>query len=505
MQYRDKQDVRQIANALRVSHVLEGTVRRFGNKLHVNAQLVDTRTDQDVWADEYDRDLDDVFAVETEVAESILNRLRTRVSAREKAAIQERPTQDLVAYDFYVRATPLIDWVAQSSTSEKDLSTAIDLLNKAIARDPSFLRAYCKLAEAQDGVYFYTSADHTANRLALAKSAIDSAFRLRPDSGEAHLALALHRYWGYFDYDGARAELALARRALPNNPQVFWVTGLIDRRQNRWSDAARNLERASELDPRNLLFLKGLVGFYGFMRAYPEADNAVARMFIVDPNNKDARLCRGYLAMAARADTRTFRAEIERIRANDPAFAETAGMKVAMFMLALTERDIVTASRIAETLPEVDPTDESGDGYNFYKGLVARIKGDSAGALGAFTIARAKQEEAIRKRPDMAQLLCGLGLIDAGLGRKQEALREGRHAIELVPIAKDSLDGPVVLTEFAKICAWTGERDLAIEQLQVVAKIPAGPDYGDLRLSPAWDPLRGDPRFEKIVSSLGPK
>jgi serine/threonine-protein kinase len=505
MQYRGKQNAREIGDALRVSHVLEGTVRRSGEKVHVNAQLIDTRNDTHVWAENYDRDLNDVFAIETEVVQSIADQLRAKLSTREKTAMQERPTRDLVAYDLYTRATPLIDWIGSSSTPEKDLSAAVDLLTQAVTRDPSFFLAYCRLAEAHDGIYFFTDIDHTPGRLALAKSAIDAAFRLKPDSGDAHLALALHFYRGYTDYDHARAELALARRALPNEPKIFYTTALIDRRQDRWPEARRNFERASELDPRNLLFLKALVGFYGFMRAYDQANNAVARILAIDPNNNDARLCRGFIAIASRADTGTFRTAIEKIRAGDPAFAETDGMKGATFMLALTERDVAAASRIAETLPENDPTDEALLGRSFAKGVVARMKGDADGALSAFRTARVEEEEALRKRPDMAQLLCGLALIDAGLGRKEEAMREGRHAIELMPVAKDSLEGPIVLTEFAKVCAWTGERDLAIEKLQVVAKIPAGPDYGNLRLSPMWDPLRGDPRFEKIVASLAPK
>ncbi len=504
-QYRGKQDVRQIGNALGVSNVLEGTVRRSGSKVHVNAQLVDTRTDQDIWADEYDRDLNDVFAIETEVAQSISNRLRAKVSAREKAAIKEWPTKDLVAYDFYVRAIPLLDWISNSSNPEKDLSTAVNLLNQAITRDPSFFLAYCRLAEAHDGVYFHTSVDHTPSRLALAKSAIDSAFRLKPDSGEAHLALALHFYWGYTDYGHARAELALARHALPNNPNLFHMTALIDRRQGRWTEAVRNFERATELDPRNVLLLTHLGGACWLSRAYDKADNSFARVIAINPGDSGARLSRAFIAVASRADTRAFRAAIEKIRADDPAFAETDGMKGAMLWLAMSERDLAAASRIAEKLPENAPTDQAGLGRSFIKGLVARMKGDDAGARSAFTIARAEQEKAIRARPDIAELVSGLALIDAGLGRKEEALREGRRAVDLMPLAKDSLDGAIVLTYFAQICAWTGERDFAIQQLEMAAKIPAGPHYGGLRLDPMWDSLRGDPRFEKIVASLKPK
>src|SRR5947207_3491700 len=226
MQYRGKQNVRQIGDALRVSHVLEGTVRRSGGKLHVNAQLVDTRTDEDIWADEYDRNVDDVFAIETEVAQSIANRLRAKVSARERLAMQERPTHDLVAYDSYVHAAALIDEASYAPEQErwKDYFQAVELLNQAIARDPAFLLAYCRLAEAHDELYFQRPvaafSATAASHLALAKAAINSAFLLKPDSADAHLALAMHLYHGYFDYDHARDELAIAGRTLPNNARI---------------------------------------------------------------------------------------------------------------------------------------------------------------------------------------------------------------------------------------------------------------------------------------------
>src|SRR5437773_5280326 len=244
MEYRGKRNVRQIGDTLRVSHVLEGSARRSGDRIHLNAQLIDTRTDTHVWAEEYDRDLNDLFTIQAEIAQKVAERLHAKLSASEKASIEERPTQDLVAYDFYVRAVSIIYNAQVDSLAHlADLSEAVDLLNKAVTRDPNFFLAYCQLAFAHDLVY-QEEKDHTPARLALAKSAIDSAFRLRPDSGEAHLALGWDLYWGYSDYAHARAELALAQQSLPNNPRVYELAGLIDRRQGRWADATHNLERA---------------------------------------------------------------------------------------------------------------------------------------------------------------------------------------------------------------------------------------------------------------------
>jgi TolB-like protein/Flp pilus assembly protein TadD len=493
-------NLREIGQQLGVAHVLEGSVQRAGGKVRVNAQLIDARTDKHVWARSYDRELADVFAIETELAQLIANELQAKLSASEKISVAEKPTQDLAAYDFYVRAAPLIDRAAGSSTKEKDLSTAVDLLNQAVARDPSFLLAYCRLASAHDASYFQ-GVDHTPARLALAKSAIDSAFRLKPDSGEAHLALASHLYFGYFDYDRARAELAIAQHTLPNNPEVFRLSALIDRRQGRWSDAVRNAKRASELDPRDVSKLNNLGVFYWELRDYEGVNSVVTRILALDPNSVYARLWRASIELDGQADTRPLHQEIEKILVEDPAQAESDEIKQERFYLAMVERDFVAADRAVAALPQKD---SFGDDFEFSRdfwiGVVARMKGDDAAARAAFTTARRDQEERFSAQPDKGHLLAGLGVIDAGLGRKEEALREGRQAIDLTPIAKDSLHGVVVLTDFAMICAWTGERDLAIEQLQALETIPGGPSYGDLRLSPVWDSLHSDPRFDKILT-----
>ena len=495
MQYRGKQDVRQIGDALRVSHVLEGTVRRSGGKVHINAQLVDTRTDAGIWAEEYDRDLNDVFAIETEVAQSIANRLRAKVSAREKAAMQEWPTKDLVAYDLYVQATSLIDKAAYESgkEQEKDYFQAIELLNQAIARDPAFFLAYCRLAEAHDHLYL-DKVDHTPGRLELAKAAIDSAFRLNPDSGEAHLALATHFYHGYLDYDRARAELDIASRTLPNNARIFEWSAYINRRQNRWHDAVRDFKHAMELDPRNAKILLGAEVTYGLMREYEKEREVCDRLVALEPTNIDYRLRRAWIDLRERADPRAVHA----------VPGKRAGLHLALF-----ERDAAAAERALAELQD-DSFDARGIGMTrfrrgYLEGLVARMRGDTIGVQAAFSAARVLQEKAVRAQPDDGTVLCVLGLLDAGLGRKEEALREGRRALEIAPLTKDSLDYADVLYFYAVICAWTGERDLALEQLETLAKIPAGICYGDIRLDPNWDPLRGDPRFEKIVASLAPK
>jgi serine/threonine protein kinase/tetratricopeptide (TPR) repeat protein len=507
MEYRGKRNVRQIGDALRVSHVLEGSVRRAGTHLHLNAQLIDTRTDTHVWVEQYDRDLNDLFAIQSEIVQKVAEHVHAKLSATEKASIEERPTQDLIAYDFYARAVSMIYNVQVPSEStadsplntDKTLSEAVDLLNKAVAHDPNFFLAYCQLAFAHDLI------GNTPARLALAKSAIDSAFRLRPNSGEAHLALGWHLYWGYADYDRARAELALAQQSLPNNPVVYELAGSMDRSQSRWADATQNLERACELDPRNLPYLINLGSTYLMLHDYDQHTRIMDRIVALHPERRVSRIYRASVEVGRRADTGAWRAAIENVLTNEPGSEKDPFVAGQRYTLALYDRDWDTASSLAAMLSQKHSLGWSFPqlGRDFWVGAIARLKGDETSARAAFIRARAQQEEEIRGHPDDVSLLVDLGLIDAGLRRKEEALNEGRRAMELG--SKDSDTEQYVKKCFAIICAWTGESELALGQLEALIKTPGSHTYGNFRLSPMWDPLRGDPRFEKIVNSLAPK
>ena len=284
MEYRDKRNVRQIGNDLRVSHVLEGSVRRIGTRFHMNAQLIDTRTDTHVWVEQYDRDLNDLFAIQSEIAQKIAGQLRAKISPAEKLAIERKPTGDLVAFELYSRAISLTPTIAHRQ-HRRFGQQAIDLLNQAVARDPSFFEAYCALALSHDQIYFFNF-DHTPARLASAEAAIQEAFRIRPNAGEAHLARAFHLYNGYLDYDGALAELEVARQRLPNDPRIFRLTGSIQRRQGHWEESIRYLERALELDPRNRNTLENLGDSYGALRRYAEQKSNFDRILAIEPNDR---------------------------------------------------------------------------------------------------------------------------------------------------------------------------------------------------------------------------
>ena len=504
MEYREKRNVRQIGNDLRVSHLLEGSVRRIGTRFHMNAQLIDTHTDTHVWVEQYDGDFNDLFAIQSEIAQKIAGQLHAKISPAEKLAIERKPTTDLVAFELYSRAiglTPTFRGGGADSGQQ-----AIDLLNGAVARDPSFFEAYCALALAHDQLYFF-NIGRTRARLASAEAAIQKAFRIRPNAGEAHLARAQHLYNGYLDYAGALAELEVARQTLPNHPRVFRVTGFIQRRQGRWEESIRSFERALELDPRNVNTLDNIADSYAALRRYADQKSMLDRMLAIEPNDVEAKAWRASVELNWKADTRPFHQLIDEIRAANPA----AIPKIVPFWLtcALAERDPAAAKDALLASDEISlGTDAVLFTRPFVEGVIARMTNDEQHAQLAFNAARTEQEKSVVAQPDYGPAWCILGVIDAALGRKEEALHEGRRAVELLPVEKDSINGLHVIEYFAMIAAWVGEKDLACEQLATAAHYPGSGSvvtYGDLKLTPFWDPLRGEPCFEKIVASLAPR
>jgi TolB-like protein/class 3 adenylate cyclase/Tfp pilus assembly protein PilF len=503
MQYKARQrNLRELAADLGVAHVLEGTVQRAGGRVRVNAQLIDARTDSQIWAERYDRDVADVFAIESEVAAKIIAQLQAKISPSEKAAIEEKPTADLAAYDLYLRAKLLIEKAVFNEPKDSMLREAIRLLEEAVARDPSFALAYYQLAHAHDQMYLL-GFDHTQDRLDLANAAIQSVTRLRPDSGEAHLALAKHLYWGYRDYDRARQALDAARRALPNDPLPFLLTGYIDRREGRWDQATHNMERAVELDPQNFFTLQQIALTYTALRRYADAAAILDRAVALAPKDVSVRVQRAGVDLDWRADTKPLDSTIQAIIANEPAAIELVVDQ--WLLLALWERDSSAAGRALSLLDANGCHEETPFPRAWCEGRVALLHGEVASARDAFTRARKEIEGVVSQQPNYAQALCVLGMIDAVLGNKEDAIREGRRAVELLPVTKDSIVGAQLVQYLAVIYAWVGQKDLAFEQLRIASSIPGYLSYGWLQLDPLWDPLRGDPRFEKIVASLAPK
>jgi serine/threonine-protein kinase len=498
-------NLREIGQQLGVANVLEGSVQRSGNRVRVNAQLVDARTDRHLWAQTYDRDLADVFAIQSEIAKIIADQLQAQLSPSEKSAIERKPTDDVTAFDLYSRAKSLLFSTSLSAVARKRELDTVDLLNQAVARDPSFFPAYCLLAFTHDQLYFI-GGDHTPARLALAEVAVDAAFRLRPDAGEAHLARAENLYRGYLDYNGALAELQIARRTLPNDPHVFELTGYIERRKGNDEEGLRNLERALDLDPRNFSTLQQIALSYYSLRHYRETAAVLDRALEIKPDDIETRVIRALLELDWKADPRPLHQAIDAVLAKNPAEIKTVAD--AWLTCALAERDAAAATNAMIALTDGHVGNDAIHlGVRWVEGVIARMRKDDAKAQTAFNAARVEQEKVVQAQPNYAPALCVLGLIDAGLGRKDDALSEGRRAIDLLPAQKDSVNGPHMIEYFAMSAAWLNERDLACEQLVKAEQLPGygTMTYGQLKLMPYWDPLRGDPCFEKIVASLAPK
>src|SRR6266567_4596689 len=380
MQYKSgaPRNLREIGQQLGVAHVVEGSVQRAANKVRVIAQLIDARDDAHLWAQTYDRDLADVFAIQSEIAKAIADQLQAKLSPNERKAIEQPPTTDLAAFDLYSRAKSLVLTTGFSAAAEPDLRKAIELLDEAVKRDPSFFDAYCQLAYAH--VYFYGArgSDHTPTRLALAEAALQAATRLRPDAAETHLARAQYLYYGRRDYAGALAELESVRRALPNDPRLFELTGYILRRRGQQQEGLRNLEKAVELDPRNYDMMQQIAVSYQFLGRYAEAIAALDRALSIVPDNVETRANRAEFEFFWKGDTRPIHQTIDSILAQGPSAIASAAD--TWFACALAERDPAAAERALVALGDNPSWGESTIilSRSFGEGLLARMTKDEA-------------------------------------------------------------------------------------------------------------------------------
>jgi len=505
MQYKTgaQRNLREIGQQLAVAHLVEGSVQRVSNRVRVNAQLIDARNDAHLWAQTYDRDLADVFAIQSEIAKAIADQLQAKLSPSEKSAIEQRPTNDVAAFDLYSRAKNLMLTTAFSAIAGKKLDEAVSLLNEALQRDPSFFVAQCNLARAHDQLYAL-GLDHTPTRLATAGAAVEAAIRLRPEAGEAHLVRAQHLYYGYRDYDGALKELEVARQTLPNNPEILELTGYILRRRGKSEEGLQVIQRALDLDPRNFYTLQQIALSYAYLRRYPEEAAVIDRAIAVKPDDVETRVTRKLVALDWKADTVPLHRIIDEIRVQNPgALQNIADVWV---LCAFAERDPTALENALRALGN-NPWGDNATllSASLGEGLLARLLHDEEKARAAFTRAREEQQKVVQSDPNFAPPICILGLIDAGLGRKKEALEEAQRALDLMPITKDLSNGTDMLQYGAIVAAWAGEKDLACKRLSAAVSRPSVLSYGRLKLLPWWDPLRGNPRFEKIVADLAPK
>jgi TolB-like protein/Flp pilus assembly protein TadD len=510
MQYRGdaKRDLRQIANALGVKNVLEGTVRRAANRVRVSIELVEARNDSTIWADSYDRDLTDIFAIQSEIAQTIAHKLTATLSPSEQKLIEQKPTENLEAYDLYLKAKALINkaelsWEIVNPT--QPLIDSIDLLNQAVKSDPAFTLAYCAASHAND--LLYISTEPTSARRALGDTAIQAALRLQPDLPDVQLAYAYHLYFCYRDYEQARKHLEMAKAGLPNNPQAIELQAFMDRRQGHFQEAVNGIKAALELDPQNPEPLSDLAFTLWAMRQFREAGEVYDRLISLVPDQPSLKIEKLYfLTFMETGDVTKLQAAIDALYTSAQTDREIVSMSLTV---ALLKGDWARAAELVDKLAKNGGEDNGDFGFaavpvpaGCYSILIARLQGQESSP--AFFVTRDELSKKVQSSSS-AYLLSALALVDALLDRKDDANAEIERAVAMLPIEKDPLDGPCVLENSAVVHAWTGATDKAFAELEALAKMPRGVYYGQLEKDPLWDPLRKDPRFDKLLAELAPK
>jgi TolB-like protein len=498
-----ERNIREIGRQLGVAYIMEGSVQRARDRLRINAQLIDARTDTHIWAETYDRTAADLFAIQSELAQSIVTQLKAKLSPKQKAEIEERPTQDLVAFELYLQAKAIIDSYLNATDVRAALLQALKSLDEAVQRDPNFVSAYCYAARANDLLFFF-DLDPTPDRISMAEAAVKAALRLRPDSAEAHFALADYLFRCRRDYDRALEELAIARPGLPNSTAFFILSGYINRRRNHFAEAERHFSTAFALDPRNPNAYNLLADTYVLQRRFPEAVHVYDNVLAAGEQVPIVRFRRAACSFYGTGDPRPLRD----ILAKFPEMEFAGGQTPVRAWMAMLDGNYAEAERVLAASPRQDFQDIDFSFYfpkSWYQAMIARAKGDSARATAAFRECREILAQRLIVKPEHARTIAVLAQVDAGLGEKDLAIREAQHAIDLMPISKDIYDGALVLEGLAQVYTWSGEHDRAIELVQKLVTMPSYLNYGRLKLHPLWSPLRGDPRFEKIVNSLAPK
>jgi TolB-like protein len=498
-----ERNMREIGRQLGVAYIVEGTVQRARDRLRINAELIDARTDSHIWAETYDRTAADLFAIQSELAQSIVTQLKAKLSPEQKAEMQERPTQDLDAFELYIQGKTIIDSYINATDVRAALLQALQSLDEAIKRDPNFVSAYCLSARANSLLFFF-DLDPTPERVSLAEAAVNKALELHPDSAEAHFARADYLFRCLRDYDRALEELAIARPGLPNSTPFFILSGYINRRRNHFSDAERDFSTAFALDPRNPNAYNLLADTYVLERRFPEAVHVYENVLAAGEQTSIVEFRRASCLYSGTGDSKPLRDILRKFPDMEFAGSQTP----ARVLMAVLDGHYAEAERFLAASPLQDFQDIDLSFYfpkSWYQAMIARAKGDSARVTASLRECRDILAQRLIVRPEHARTIAVLAQVDARLGQRDLAIGEAQHAIDLMPVSKDIYDGALVLEGLAQVHTWTGDRDHAIEVVQKLLTMPGYTNYARLRFHPLWAPLRGDPRFDKIVASLAPK
>src|SRR5882762_778377 len=492
-------NAREIGKALGVGSLLEGSVRRIGNRVRVSVQLIDANNDEHIWAEDYDRDLTDVFAIQTDLAQKIASALQAKLSPNEKARLDHRPTQNPDAYLLFVQAH---DYANRIDMFRDTSSKAVPLFEQAIKLDPNFALAFAGLSMVES--WLYHSFDPVPARREKARLNADETLRLQPDLPEGHLALGFSYYYGDRDYERALAEFEIAKRDLPNEAQAYMAIGAIQRRQGKWAESTANLEKAAALDPKNVSILVNLCFSYMAQRNFEAADKIFDRAIVAEPQSLQAAGMKAAVAIQWTGDLSV----VEKQFSSVPPEADSEGLITWIRVGILTlERKFPEALQVVqqfrgETLATATtaPCPKA-----LLEGMLYLYQGDKEKARIAYEHARAIAEKLVREAPQDSARHGQLGVVLAALGQKEEAINEGKRAVELLPESQDAFDGPQGTASLAQIYARTGEFNEAFRLLDHLLVIPNGLTVPIIKLDPAWDPLRKDPRFQALIDKYSPK
>jgi serine/threonine-protein kinase len=493
--YRDNaaRNAREIGKALGVATLLEGSVRRIGNRVRVNVQLINADNDEHIWAEDYDRDLTDVFAIQSDLARNIASALQAKLSPNEKERLDRRPTQNSDAYLLYVQAH---DYATRMDIFHQTSLKAVPLFEQAIKLDPNFALAFAGLSRAESWIYHST--DPVASWRDKARLHADEALRLQPDLPEGHLALGYSYYYGDRDYGRALAEFEVAKQGLPNDAQAYLAIGAIQRRQGKWTESTANLEKSAALDPRDANTLINLASNYIALRKFEAADRIVDGAIAIAPQSFEMVSLKGYLAVLWKGDLSMAEKQYSSIQSDSDPTGVMAWLRSGVL---IWERRFPEALAIVQEFPgETFATVTTAPmPKSLFEGVIYSLQGDEQKAQAKFEHAREVSEQLLRDAPEDAARHAQHGLILAGLGRKQEAIAEGRRAVELLPESQDAFDGPRCTASLAQIYALTGEADEAFRLIDHLLSVPNGLTIPVLKLDPIWDPLRKDPRFQALI------
>ncbi len=502
MQYRGRPtNIRDIGKALGVSNILEGSVRRSGNKVRVNVQLIDANTDEHLWAYDYDRDVIDVFAIQSELAREIAKALQAKLSPAEESRMTTKPTENDKAYEAFVKAHDL----SCAYEDQAKLRQSAQFYQRAIDLDPNFALALARYSQLES--WMLRTHDASPEHRERARSLAERALQLKPDLPEGHLALGFSYYYGDNNYDAALKEFEIAQRGLPNESEVYLAIGAIQRRQGKWAESTENLEKAASLNPKDTWPLQNLALNYEMLRNFDAANKTVDRALQINPTGLGLWQIKVKLAIGEKGDFSVYEDAMEKGKSFPISNEERLKIVGDEANLLLLTRKYDQLLQLAEKFPDDAFARMPGSlaMKYFALGIARKGLGDEAAARAAFLKAKDILAEQVKQKPDDADLRVQLAKMLAWLGEKDAAIAEAQRAMDLRPESKDAFEGPPITEQAAQVYAIIGDNARAIELLDGLLSRPSEVTLPTLKVNPAWDPLRNDPAFQALFTKYAGK